>query len=88
MLAYHGSPRWDHQLGALAGLILFRKHLKRYLKNLPPTDAICSEMVVAKTTAEFESMLAYLDAKIGKYPVHVLSQIKSPEAMEKVSILM
>jgi tRNA-dihydrouridine synthase len=57
MLDYHG-PR---------GLILFRKHLKSYLKDLPATDDICSEMVVAKDTAEFESLLASLEADFGNY---------------------
>jgi tRNA-dihydrouridine synthase B len=66
MIDYHGKR----------GLILFRKHLKRYFKNLPPTDDICSEMVVAKTTAEFETLLAQLEVAFGDYPIHVLSHVK------------
>jgi nifR3 family TIM-barrel protein len=67
MLAYHGNPH---------GLIRFRKHLKRYLDGLPPTEPICCEMVVAKTAAEFETLLARLEAEFGTFPVHVLAQMK------------
>jgi nifR3 family TIM-barrel protein len=70
MLAYHGDPH---------GMILFRKHLKRYLKNLPPTDPICSQMVVAKTTAEFEQLLARVEAEFGKYPIHTLAKMETGE---------
>ena len=66
MLNYHG-PR---------GLILFRKHLKRYFKDLPPTDEICSEMVVAKNTAEFETLLAELESEFGNYLVNRLAAMK------------
>jgi nifR3 family TIM-barrel protein len=66
MLDYHGRR----------GLILFRKHLKRYLKDLPITDPICSEMVVARTTAEFEGLLAQLEAEFGRYLINDLAEIK------------
>ena len=68
MLAYHGNPR---------GLFLFRKHLKRYLKDLPPTDPYCSQMVVAKSVDDFEELLTHLEAEFGTYPVHVLAQMKT-----------
>ena len=63
MLAYHGNPQ---------GMILFRKHLKRYLDGLPPAEAICDEMVIAKSSAEFESLLGQLEAEFGIYPIQSL----------------
>ncbi len=66
MLDYHGRR----------GLILFRKHLKRYLKDLPPTDAICSEMVVAESTAEFEALLADVEIQFGSYSVINLAMME------------
>jgi nifR3 family TIM-barrel protein len=66
MLDYHGRR----------GLILFRKHLKSYLKDLPVTDDICSEIVVAKNTAEFEGLLAQLEAEFGRYLINDLAEIK------------
>jgi tRNA-dihydrouridine synthase len=66
MLDYHGRR----------GLILFRKHLKSYLRDLPATDDICSEMVVAKDTAEFEGLLAQLEAEFGRYLINDLAEIK------------
>lgn len=65
MLAYHGDPH---------GMILFRKHLKRYLKGLPPTDQVCSQMVVAETVTEFDELLAKLEADFGMYSVPTLAQ--------------
>ncbi|MFZ0545509.1 MAG: tRNA dihydrouridine synthase DusB [Candidatus Promineifilaceae bacterium] len=74
MLAYHG-PR---------GLILFRKHLKHYLKDLPPTDDICSKMIVARTTAEFESLLATLEVEFGTYLIRDLTQSETNFLKEAV----
>jgi nifR3 family TIM-barrel protein len=67
MLAYHGNPQ---------GMIQFRKHLKSYLKYLPATDEICSKMVVAKDTAEFEGLLAQLEVEFGRYLINDLAEIK------------
>jgi nifR3 family TIM-barrel protein len=75
MVAYHGRR----------GLILFRKHLKSYLKDLPPTEDICSEMVVAKDTAEFEQLLACLESEFGSYPIHKLAQMKDGRQNGKYS---
>jgi nifR3 family TIM-barrel protein len=66
MLAYHGNPR---------GMILFRKHLTRYLKDMPPTDPYCGKMVIAKTVDDFEELLAQLEAEFGTYPVHALARL-------------
>lgn len=38
-------------------------------------EAVCSEMVVAKSTAEFEDLLTCLDAEFGKYLVHIMVQM-------------
>lgn len=67
MLTYHGNPY---------GMILFRKHLKRYLRDMPPTDAHCGKLVIANTFAEFEELLVQLEAEFGTYPVHVLAQMQ------------
>lgn len=67
MLAYHGHPR---------GMILFRKHLKRYLKNLSPTDPFCNHMVVAETVDEFEGLIASLEAEFGSLFVYELAQVE------------
>jgi tRNA-dihydrouridine synthase len=65
MLAYHGDPH---------GMILFRKHLKRYLKDLPSTDPVCRKMVIAETIPEFENLLTALEVEFSGYSVHSLAQ--------------
>lgn len=65
MLDYHGDP---------LGMILFRKHLKRYLNGLSPTDAICNQLVVAESVADFETLLADMEAKFGVCSVNTLAQ--------------
>jgi len=72
MLAYHGNP---------FGMTLFRKHLKQYLNGLPPTEPLYNEMIVAKTAAAFETLLACLETEFGEYPVHALAQME-PAAIE------
>lgn len=66
MLAYHGNP---------LGIPLFRKHLKRYLEGLPPTQSFYDQMVTTKTAAAFEALLDCLETELGRYPVHVLAQM-------------
>jgi nifR3 family TIM-barrel protein len=68
MQAYHGNPD---------GLIRFRKHLKRYLEGLPPLESACGKMVVAKSAAEFEALLARLEAEFGTYSIHTIAQMES-----------
>jgi nifR3 family TIM-barrel protein len=76
MLAYHGNPQ---------GMILFRKHLKSYLEGLLPVEEVCKTMVVAKTSAEFESLLAGVEEQFGEYPIPVLARMKL-DIMNKASI--
>lgn len=67
MLAYHGNPD---------GIVLFRKHLKRYLEGLPPTEPLYKKMIVAKTAAAFETLLTCLETELGNSPVYVLAQME------------
>lgn len=55
MVAYHG-PR---------GLILFRKHVKRYLAGLTPLKPYCQEMVTAQSVPDFLEPLAEANSQFG-----------------------
>lgn len=63
MLAYHGQR----------GLILFRKHVKRYLKTLPTLRTYVQRMVTARTAEEF---LDVLSAATEQFGAHTLATLK------------
>ncbi|MFQ5398637.1 MAG: tRNA dihydrouridine synthase [Anaerolineae bacterium] len=53
MLAYYGEPH---------GLVLFRKHLKRYLKDAPFAHPFLERMLVTGDVGEFHECLAQAEA--------------------------
>jgi tRNA-dihydrouridine synthase len=63
MLAYHGQR----------GLILFRKHVKRYLRTLSTLKPYVRRMVTAKTTEEFLDVLSVATEQFG---AHTLATLK------------
>ena len=62
MLAYYGER----------GLVLFRKHLKRYLGGMPALKVTYRQMVTAETVYEVLISLDYLERQFGKQSVGVL----------------
>lgn len=55
MLAYHGEPY---------GLILFRKHLIRYLAGITAIEPILKQMIICKNAADFYELLAEAEAAV------------------------
>jgi tRNA-dihydrouridine synthase B len=55
MLAYHGDPY---------GLILFRKHLTRYLAGITAVEPCLKQMIVCKNAADFYELLAEAEAAV------------------------
>ncbi len=63
MVTYHGER----------GLLLFRKHVKRYLARLPVLNSICRDLVTAQTMGEFQDLLAAANSQYGS---RVLSDLQ------------
>ncbi len=59
MIIYHG-PR---------GLILFRKHVKRYLVGMRPVKPHCRQLVRAETLDQFEATLTAAELQFGDFMV-------------------
>lgn len=55
MLAYYGDPH---------GLVLFRKHLKRYVEDVPGIDVLLDEMLRADASKVFFDLLARLETAV------------------------
>lgn len=64
MLEYHGER----------GLILFRKHVKRYLAGLRPLKPLLRNMVTAPTVAMFKEVLAAAENQLGSHTLEILSR--------------
>jgi nifR3 family TIM-barrel protein len=71
MMAYYGER---------AGLLQFRKHLKRYLEDMPEVQDIVSEMLQVETAAAFAELLGEMEAAVIRpldqvsLPVHCVSR--------------
>jgi nifR3 family TIM-barrel protein len=71
MMAYYGER---------AGLLQFRKHLKRYLEDMPEVQDIVSEMMQVETAAAFAELLGEMEAAVIRpldqvsLPVHCVSR--------------
>ena len=63
MVAYHGQR----------GVILFRKHVKRYLAGMPLLQPYYRKMVSVKTVEEFQMILAEAADLYGGYTMQDLS---------------
>jgi nifR3 family TIM-barrel protein len=62
MVAYYGER----------GLILFRKHLKRYFGGMPALKESRRQMVTARTEGQIEATLTHLECQFGDQPVGAL----------------
>ena len=71
MMAYYGER---------AGLLQFRKHLKRYLEDMPEVQDIVSEMLQVESAAAFAELLAEMETAVIRpleqvsLPVHCVSR--------------
>ena len=71
MMAYYGER---------AGLLQFRKHLKRYLEDMPEVQDIVSQMLQVETAAAFAELLAEMETAVIRpleqvpLPVHCVSR--------------
>jgi len=69
MLARYGDPR---------GVVLFRKHLTRYLDHLSVSDGVRRELLTAATGTEFLDRLASLHVASASVPVAAVSRQTLP----------
>ena len=67
MLAYHGER----------GLILFRKHAKRYLAGMMPIQMYYRQMATAETREQCEASLAAAESQYGGETVSELMKVRS-----------
>ncbi|MEM9773661.1 MAG: tRNA-dihydrouridine synthase family protein [Chloroflexota bacterium] len=61
MLNYHGNPN---------GLLLFRKHFKKYVQNIGPIEQMMENFMQAQTAERFEEALARCEE-----PIHLSDKI-------------
>jgi nifR3 family TIM-barrel protein len=54
------------------GLVLFRKHLKRYLAGMPPLREHIRQMVTAESVEDVMTVLAFLERQYGDHPAGAL----------------
>lgn len=72
MLSYHGNP---------FGLILFRKHFKRYIENFPQTQSFLDEMLRTKESDRFFELLDAMEGVVGKTAVSPNSSAQENKAV-------
>jgi tRNA-dihydrouridine synthase len=63
MVTYHGQR----------GVVLFRKHIKRYLAGMPRLQPYSRQMVMSETVQDFQATLAKATALYGNLSVKALS---------------
>ena len=66
MMAYYGERH---------GLIQFRKHLKRYLVDVPQAQAVLPEMLQAETAVVFSNLLKKMETAVTQLPDRELLQV-------------